>query len=203
MKLYRTVFIGFFILGLSSCYGEKSNNETPPEIVELTTTIKSQVEISGFKGIEFGKTVAYYENKGVQFKKTPGGIFHYEKVNEKKSIGPVDFRAIYYLFEDEGRFSRIEAWTPRKNKEIFLDILVEKYGKDYEHASVGEIGGKYWKWAFEDAIVTLNYYVDGKDMLFTIELNSPEYVLRKQRKKEEERRKARKKEIERAAREDF
>ena len=203
MKLYRLVFIGFFVLGLTSCGGDKPGDETPPEIAELTTTIKSQVEISGFKGIEFGKTVAYYENEGVQFKKTPGGTFHYEKVNEKKAIGPVDFRAIYYLFEDDGRFSRVEAWTPRNNKEIFLDILFEKYGKDYEQVSVGEIEGEHWKWIFEDAIVTLVYYTGGKDMLFTIELNSPDYVLRKQKKKEEERRKARKEEIERAAREDF
>jgi len=71
------------------------------------------------------------------------------------------------------------------------------------HNSVGEIEGEYWKWTFEDAIVTLFYYVGGKDMLFTIELNSPEYVLRKQMKKEEERKKAMKEEIERAARDDF
>ena len=203
MKLHHIVFIGFFFLGLSSCDGEKPKDKTPLEIVELTTTIQPQVEITGFKGIEFGKTVAYYENKGVAFTKTPGGTFHFEKVNEKKSIGPVDFRAIYYLFEDEGRFSRIEAWTPRYNKEVFLDILVEKYGEDCDHISVGEIKGESWKWTFDDAIVTLVYYMSGKDMLFTIELNSPEYVLRKQKKKEKERRKARNEEIERAAREDF
>ena len=203
MKLYHFVLIGLFVLGLSSCDGDKPRDETPPEIAKLTTTIKPQIEITGFKGIEFGKTVAFYEDQGVQFKKTPGGIFHYEKVNGEKAIGPVDFRAIYYLFEDDGRFSRIEAWTPRNNKEIFLDILVEKYGKDFEHASVGGIEGESWQWTFEDAIVTLVYYVGGKDMLFTIELNSSEYVLRKQKRKEEERRKARKEEIERAAREDF
>ncbi len=203
MKLYQPVFIGIFFLVLSSCDGEKPGDKNPPENAELSTTIKPQVKIAGFKGIEFGKTIAYYENKGVQFKKTPGGTFHYEKVNEKKAIGPVDFRAIYYLFEDEGRFSRIEAWTPRYNKDVFLDILVEKYGEDYDHISVGEIEGESWKWTFGDAIVTLVYYVSGKDMLFTIELNSPEYVLRKQMKKEEERRKARKEEIDRAAREDF
>ena len=203
MKLYRIVFIGIFVLGLSSCDGEKPRYKTPPEIAELTTTIKSHVKITGFKEIEFGRTIAYFENRGVQFKQTPGGIFHYEKVNEKKSIGPVDFRAIYYLFEDEGQFSRIEAWTPRYNKEVFLDFLVEKYGEDYDHISVGEIEEESWKWKFDDAIVTLAYYVSGKDMLFTIELNSPEYVLRKQIKKEEERRKAGKEETARAAKEDF
>ena len=203
MKLFHFVLIGCFVFGLSSCDGEKPRDEIPQEITELTKITKPQVEITGFKGIEFGQTVAYYESKGVQFKKTPGGIFHYEKVNGKKAIGPVDFRAIYYLFEDDGKFSRIEAWTPRYNKEIFLDILVEKYGKDYEHVSVGEIEGEHWKWTFEDAVVILVYYMGGKDMLFTIELNTPEYVLRKQMKKEEERRKAMKEEIERAAREDF
>ena len=203
MQFYHFVLIGCFVFGLSSCNGQKASDEIVPEVIELTTTIKPQVKITGFKEIEFGKTLAYYENKDVQFKRTPGGTFHYERVNERKSIGPVDFRAIYYLFEDEGRFSRIEAWTPRYNKEIFLDILIEKYGKGYEHLSVGEIGGEQWKWTFENAIVTLVYYVSGRDMLFTIELNSPEYILRKKKKKEEKLRKARKEEIERAAREDF
>ena len=81
--------------------------------------------------------------------------------------------------------------------------MVEKYGKEYGHVSVGEIEGEYWEWTFKDAVVTLVYYVGGKDMLFTIELNSPEYVLRKQRREEEKRRKARKKEMQRAIKEDF
>ena len=55
----------------------------------------------------------------------------------------------------------------------------------------------------EHVIVTFVYYVGGKDLLFTIERNLPEYVLRKKMKKEEERKKAKKEEIKRAAREDF
>jgi hypothetical protein len=203
MRTCHFYLIGSLIVVLISCNGQKDENTTVPDLVETTTSAKPQIKITGFRGIEFGKTVEYYKQRGVQFKKALGGVFHYEKVDEKKSIGPVDFRVIYYLFEDEGRFTRIEAWTPRHNKELLFDILVEKYGKDYEQVSVDEIEGKYWEWTFEDAIVTLTSFVGGKDLLFTIERNSPEYVFRKQKKQEEEREKKRKEEIKRAAQEDF
>ena len=187
MKIFHFFLIGFLVIGFTSCDGQKAENKTVPKLVETITDVKPQVKLTGFREVEFGKTVEYYQDKDVKFEKTKVKPYAYAREGEKNSIGTVDLDYIHYNFEDEGRFSGIHARAQGNDKSYtdrLLDSLVEKYGKEYRHKSYAEFNSEAWSWTLEGADVSLTYNTITNVTDLYIGLNSPEYLKRKQKKKE-------------------
>ena len=128
----------------------------------------------------------------IQIKQIKIKPYAYAKAGERNTIGTVDMEYIHYNFEDEGRFSGIHGRTKGRHKsqaEGLLRSLVEKYGKGYEYKFYEEYNSDAWIWTLEGADVSLTYNRQTNVTDLYMVLNSPEYQMRRQKKKEAMRKK--------------
>jgi hypothetical protein len=155
-------------------------------LVVILFVVKSSLAIAytitGFRGIEFGKTVAFYEKQGIKFTDffESSSLSHFKKrVDDKLVLGDVPLTSIQYIFEENGgglSWVAIETIHVINAFDSLKKTLFLKYGKTklVREEFFGMRSNSY-RWTLEGGEVRLTHYLI-KDNKIALVISSQKYL---------------------------
>lgn len=142
---------------------------------------KAASNVPGFRSIEWGSHIDSIEVEGrkLNFKEDEESsrANAYILPKDRLNIGTVKLKKINYIFNDEGRFTRVFMIGDKEFKEDMEFILSYKFGAPSDIRSLGYSSFKQWKVGSQGVDFILTSYSDREVFTLTIE-SKWEYINR-------------------------
>lgn len=134
-----------------------------PILVLLITALGAMAQddnVSGFRGVFWGakRDSIYRDNKKLEFRPDKNTLLKnaYVTSTDDMFIGNVRLNKIDYIFNDEGRFFKVQLEGPKEDYDQMKFILNYKFGEPKNESRFE--GVHYLQWLVKDVTFTLAEY---------------------------------------------